>query len=77
MNGLSITLNSSGIGGYLGDALLNHLCYVDDLCCISLSSSEMEQLLNICQAYVTNHQLLYNGVKLCCFFLGNTYLIKK
>ena len=27
---LSLALNNSGIGGYLGDAFLNHLCYADD-----------------------------------------------
>ena len=59
MDDLSIALNNSGIGGYLGDAFLNHLCYADDICLISLSSSGMQQLLNICQNYATNHQLLY------------------
>ena len=63
MDDLSIALNNSGIGGYLGDAFLNHLCYDDDICLISLSSSGMQQLLNICQNYATNHQLLYNGDK--------------
>ena len=47
MDDLSIALNNSGIGGYLGDAFLNHLCYADDICLISLSSSGMQQLLNI------------------------------
>ena len=32
MDKLSIALNSSGIGGYLGNVFLNHLCYADDLC---------------------------------------------
>ena len=41
----SITLNSSGIGGYLGNVFLNHLCYADDLRLISLSSTEMQQLI--------------------------------
>ena len=27
MDDLSVALNNSGIGGYLGDAFLNHLCY--------------------------------------------------
>ena len=27
---LSLTLNCSGIGGYIGAALINHLCYADD-----------------------------------------------
>ena len=78
MDGLSETLNSSGIGGYLEDAFLNHLCYADDLCLISLSSRGMQQLLNICQSYATNHQLLCNGAKsfsLCLKY--NTIKIKR
>ena len=61
MDKLTIVLNSSGIGGYLGNVFLNHLCYADDLCLISLSSTGMQQLLTICQNYAVNHQLLYNG----------------
>ena len=30
MDDLSIALNNSGIGGYLEDEFLNHLCYADD-----------------------------------------------
>ena len=60
---LSMHLNSSGIGGYLGTAFINHLCYADDLCLISLSSSGMQQLLHICNGYAAEHQLIYNGSK--------------
>ena len=69
MDDLSMHLNSSGLGGYLGTAFINHLCYADDLCLISLSSSGMQQLLHICNTYAAEHQLLYNGSKLfsLCF----------
>ena len=63
MDDLSLTLNCSGIGGYIGTTLINHLCYADDLCLISLSSSGMQQLLNICKEYASEHKLLYNGSK--------------
>ena len=78
MDDLSITLNNSGIGGYLGDAFLNHLCFAGEICRISLSSNGMQQLLNICQNYATNHQLLYNSAKsfsLC--FKNNDIKIKQ
>ena len=41
MYDLSLALNNSGMGGYLGDAFLNHLCYADDICLISLSSNNV------------------------------------
>ena len=55
MNNLSVTLNQSGIGGFLGDSLVNHICYADDLCLIALSSSGMQHLLDLCN-YLTMQQ---------------------
>ena len=63
MDDLNMHLNSSGIGGYLRTAFINHLCYADDLCLISLSSSGMQQLLHICNECAAEHQLIYNGSK--------------
>ena len=34
---LRTALYNSGIGGYLGNAFLNHLCYADDICLIIAS----------------------------------------
>jgi len=63
MDKLSCNLNESGIGGDIGGILFNHLCYADDLCLVSLSSAGMQQLLNICNKYASEHCLLYNGNK--------------
>ena len=48
MDDLSVALNNSGIGGYLGDAFLNHLCYADDIYLISLSSDNVVWICNFC-----------------------------
>ena len=53
----------SGIGGFLGWNLINHLCYADDLCLIALSLSGMQCLLEICDKYATGHQLTYNATQ--------------
>ena len=67
MDDLSIKLNQSGIGGVIGGVigghLINHLCYADDLCLISLSSAGMQKLLDMCSTYATEHLLTYNGSK--------------
>ena len=64
--------------GVLKSCFLNHLCYADGLCLISQSSSGMQQLLNICHNYVTNHQLLYNSAKSCSLcFKDNTIKIEQ
>ena len=63
MNNLSLSLNNSGMGGSLGDNIINQLCYADDLCLISLSSLGMQHLLDICDTYAINHQLSYSATK--------------
>ena len=48
MDEFSFLLNSSSIGGQIGRTFLNHdLCYADDLCLISLSSSGMHYAIVI------------------------------
>ena len=47
----------------IGHTFLNHLCYADDLCLISLSSAGMQMLLNLCPKYAVDHSLTYNAKK--------------
>ena len=63
MDSLSSKLIESNIGGHINGKLINHLCYADDLCIISLSSSGMQNLLNICNDFAKKHFLTYNGAK--------------
>ena len=63
VNNLSLSLNSPGIGRSLGGNIMNHLYYADDLCLISLSSSGMQNHLDICDTYAISHQLSYNATK--------------
>ena len=69
MDQLSIQLNRSGIGRDIAGYLINHLCYADDLCLISLSSAGMQSLLDIGNSYAIEHVLTYNSSKLysLCF----------
>ena len=48
-------MTSSGIGGSFVDNIINHLCYADDLCLISLSSSGMQHPLDICDTYAISN----------------------
>ena len=61
MDNLSVAFNNSGIGGYLGDAFLNHLCYADDICLISLSSD------NVVRYYIVYS--MYGFVTFVCIFI--------
>ena len=61
MDNLSVSLNNSNMGGRIGNIFLNHLCYADDLCLISLSSAGMQKLLGVCSKYAIDHSLTYNA----------------
>ena len=63
VNELSELLNKSGIGGNLGGTLINHMLYADDICIVSLSSSGLQHLLNICSDYCERHDLTFNAKK--------------
>ena len=60
---MSTRLNWSGIEGDIGGHLINHLCYADDLCLISLSSTGMQSLLEICNTYASEQVLTYKNSK--------------
>ena len=77
MDDLSVSLNISNIGGRIGNIFLNHLCYADDLCLLSLSSTSMQKLLGICSKYANDHSLTYNA-KISfslCFFTWNIKIL--
>ena len=45
---LSLNLNACGIGCRVGDSLINHLMYADDLVIFSPYSADLQQLLSVC-----------------------------
>ena len=51
MNDLSLILNASDTGCRVGDSLINHLMYADDLVIFSPCSAGLQQLLRICTQY--------------------------
>ena len=61
INDLSIRLSQTGIGNYIGCKFVNHMIYAGDLCVISLSSSGLQSLLNICTDYCQLHDLTFNA----------------
>ena len=67
INDLRIRLTNSGIGGTLGDKFVNHMIYADDLCIVSLSSSDLQTLLKMCTDYCDLHDIKFNAKK--CVYL--------
>ena len=63
---ISKRLNVTKIGCVLGNSIVNHIFYADDLVLISPSLKGLQKLMNICYDYGTNIDILFNETKTKC-----------
>ena len=63
---LSNELNNIEAGCYIGDVLLNHLMFADDICVFCPSVRWLQRLLDVCQAYAESHGIIFNYNKTVC-----------
>ena len=63
MDDLSRQLGGCRTGCMIGDSLVNHFMYADDLALLSPSSSGFQQLFNICSNYGVDFDVQYNAKK--------------
>jgi len=66
LDDLSIELNSIEAGTYIGEVLLNHLMFADDICVFCPSVRGLESILDVCQAYAQSHGNIFNCSKTVC-----------
>ena len=50
LNDLSTELNKIKTGCYVGEVLLNHLMFADDICVFCPSVRGLQSILDVCQA---------------------------
>lgn len=60
---LSVALNSCNTGCVVGDAVINHVMYADDLVLVSPCQDGLADLIKICESYGLSHDILYNSKK--------------
>ena len=63
MDGLSKQLNSCDTGCRVGNTVINHLMYADDLVILCPYSAGLQQLLRVCSQYGPENDLIYNAKK--------------
>jgi len=63
MDDLSKLLNSCGTGCRVGDTIINHLMYADDLVIFCPYSAGLQQLLRVCFQYGLDFDITYNSKK--------------
>jgi len=51
---------------YVGEVLLNHLMFADDICVFCPSVRWLQRILDVCQAYAESHGIIFNCNKTVC-----------
>ena len=63
MDYLSKELNKCNTGCLIGNSVVNHLMYADDLVILSPYSGGLQQLLKVCSKFGNEHDVVYNAKK--------------
>jgi hypothetical protein len=63
---LSNVLCKLNVGCFIGFKCVNHLFYADDICLLAPSAMGLQQLINVCEQYGSDHDILYNPIKSKC-----------
>ena len=69
LDDLSLLLNKASPGCYVGNFLVNHLIFADDICCFCPSIKGLRLLLDICSKCADDHGIVFNGKKTDCLVL--------
>ena len=63
---LSNELNNIKPGCYIGEVLLNHLMFADDICVFCPSVRWLQRMLNVSKAYAKSHGIIFNCNQTVC-----------
>ena len=66
LDDLSNELNTIKAGCYIGEVLLNHLMFADDICVFCPSVLLLQRIQDVCQAYAESHGIIFNCNKTVC-----------
>ena len=66
MDDLSHVLNESKVGCMMNGVYINHLMYADDTVLIAPSARALQILLNNCDIYANDCDIIYNSKKTVC-----------
>ena len=69
MDGVSDIHCRTKCGCTMGDRMINHLMYADDLVSLSHSAKGLQRLVDIYAAYGDLHDIKFNHTKIVCMYL--------
>ena len=71
---LSIALSVCRTGCSVGNSLINHLMYADDLVIFSPSSIGLRALITVCEEYAVSHEMVFNHKKSVILICRSKYM---
>jgi len=66
LDDLSLELNNIEESCYVGEVMLNHLTFADDICVFCPCVCELQSILDVFQAYAESHGIFFNCSKTIC-----------
>jgi len=66
LDDLSLEPSNIIAGYYIGEILLNHLAFVDDICAFCPSARGLQRIQDVCQADAGLHEIFFNCSKTVC-----------
>jgi len=77
LHGLSLELNNIKAECYIGEVLLNHLMFADDICVFCPSVRGLQSKLDVHQVYAESHEIIFKSTEgcsktVCMTFKANT-----
>ena len=70
---LSVELNKLQAGCCIGNNLINHILFADDLCCFSASLDGLQSIVDICSKFALENDLVFNKLQkiLWCYVFAS------
>ncbi|CAL4096751.1 unnamed protein product [Meganyctiphanes norvegica] len=69
---LLIKLKNTGIGCHIGNHYYGALGYADDIVLICPTKGGLKKLINVCETYAAEHNIIFNGNKSKLLLFGNS-----
>ena len=66
LDDLSNELNNIKAGCYIGEVLLNHLMFADDICMFCPNLHSLQRILDVRKGYEKSHGIIFNCNKTVC-----------
>ena len=66
---LSVRLSKNHIGPFIGQVRANHLSFADDMNLIGTTTQSLQTLINCCDEYAKENDILYNALKTKCMYI--------